>query len=146
MFVRSTRLGGSRPTDCRFRSRYPRKPVLSANAMIVMERTELELSGCSFRKCKHAVNFLGKASLRADECTFEQMNASVRNVAGGGAVVVGRCSFTDVKCGFHFAPMVRGRAYGNVMPCEPFGAALPPEQFEFFPLEHPVEQADSAEG
>jgi hypothetical protein len=121
-------------SDCVFSSRHPRKSALAANAVILMERTELLLRASLIRRCKHAVNFLEPAALDADACRFEELNASVRNVTGGGRVTVNRCSFAQVRCAFHFDPFVKGAAHENVMTCEPFNA-LPPENFDFAPLE-----------
>jgi len=123
--------GRWRIVDCAFRSKHSRKPALAANAIILMERTELVLSGSSVCKCKHAVNFLEPASLHIDTCSFEHLNASVRNVAGGGCVTVDRCSFANVKRAFHFDPFVKGYAHNNVIQCEPFGDTVPPDQFDF---------------
>ena len=118
---------------CHLTSLYPRRQALSTHAIVMMHGSHLTLCSCHVKHCKHAVNILEPAEIRITQCQFEDMNASVRNVCGGGHVYVEECTFDRMKRAFHFDPQVSGHAIGNVMECEPFGEAIRPVRFQYVP-------------
>eukprot|EP00325_Prymnesiales_sp_UTEX-LB-985_P009463 CAMPEP_0174709620 /NCGR_PEP_ID=MMETSP1094-20130205/11516_1 /TAXON_ID=156173 /ORGANISM="Chrysochromulina brevifilum, Strain UTEX LB 985" /LENGTH=297 /DNA_ID=CAMNT_0015908315 /DNA_START=151 /DNA_END=1044 /DNA_ORIENTATION=+ len=125
--------GSWRMLRCYLASLYPRRAALATSPIVMMHGSHLSLHECHVQHCKHAVHVLEPADLQMISCLFQDLNAGVRSVCGGGDIRVEGCTFYDTKRAFHFDPHVRGYARSNTMQCEPFGDVEPPEHFHFIP-------------